>query len=113
VAAITQQITYNEFLPMVLGKEVMSQHDLILLKEGYFDGYDRYQYFIYHIPMNFSHMEASFLMMQFCLSVRRGTSTNELDAETYTVVRCWPIKNSSTIKNLKNQESKDPLSKKM
>ncbi len=43
VAAITQQITYNEFLPMVLGKEVMSQHDLILLKEGYFDGYDRYQ----------------------------------------------------------------------
>jgi hypothetical protein len=42
VAAITQQITYNEFLPMVLGKEVMSQHDLILLKDGYFDGYDRY-----------------------------------------------------------------------
>jgi hypothetical protein len=42
MAAISQQITYNEFLPMVLGKEVMHQHDLILLKEGYFDGYDRY-----------------------------------------------------------------------
>jgi peroxidase len=41
MAAISQQITYNEFLPMVLGKEVMHQHDLILLKEGYFDGYDR------------------------------------------------------------------------
>ena len=42
MAAISQQITYNEFLPMVLGKEVMHQHDLILLKEGYFDGYDRW-----------------------------------------------------------------------
>ena len=42
MAAISQQITYNEFLPMVLGKEVMHQHDLILLKEEYFDGYDRW-----------------------------------------------------------------------
>ena len=27
---------------MVLGKEVMHQHDLVLLKDGYFDGYDQY-----------------------------------------------------------------------
>ena len=25
---------------MMLGKEVMHQHDLVLLKDGYFDGYD-------------------------------------------------------------------------
>jgi len=41
-AALVQHITYNEFLPMVLGKEVMHQHDLVLLKDGYFDGYDQY-----------------------------------------------------------------------
>ena len=42
IAALVQQVTYNEFLPMVLGKEVMHAHDLVLLKDGYFDGYDRY-----------------------------------------------------------------------
>ena len=41
-AAVIQHITYNEFLPMVLGKEVMQRHDLILQKEGYYDGYDPY-----------------------------------------------------------------------
>lgn len=41
IAALIQHITYNEFLPMVLGKEVMQRNDLVLLKEGYFDGYDR------------------------------------------------------------------------
>jgi hypothetical protein len=39
-AALVQHITYNEFLPMVLGKEVMQRHGLILNKNGYFDGYD-------------------------------------------------------------------------
>jgi len=39
-AAMVQHITYNEFLPMVLGKEVMQRHGLILNKNGYFDGYD-------------------------------------------------------------------------
>jgi len=42
IAALVQHVTYNEFLPMVLGKEVMHSHDLVLLKDGYFDGYDRY-----------------------------------------------------------------------
>ena len=60
-AALIQHITFNEFLPMVLGKEVMHAHDLVLLKvtrlsigirkecvqgdlfqDGYFDGYDPY-----------------------------------------------------------------------
>uniref|UniRef100_A0A0N7ZBE7 Uncharacterized protein n=1 Tax=Scylla olivacea TaxID=85551 RepID=A0A0N7ZBE7_SCYOL len=40
LAAITQHITYNEFLPMVLGKEVMQKYNLILEKHGYFKGYD-------------------------------------------------------------------------
>jgi hypothetical protein len=38
--AVMQHITYNEFLPMVLGREIMEKHQLILLKSGYFDGYD-------------------------------------------------------------------------
>jgi len=35
-----QHITYNEFLPLVLGKEVMAKFGLLLQKEGYWDGYD-------------------------------------------------------------------------
>ena len=42
VIAMIQHITYNEFLPMVLGKEVMTRHNLILGKSGYFEGYDPY-----------------------------------------------------------------------
>ena len=42
VIAMIQHITYNEFLPMVLGKEVMTRHNLILNKNGYFEGYDPY-----------------------------------------------------------------------
>jgi hypothetical protein len=38
--AVMQHITYNEFLPMVLGKELMEKHQVILHKSGYFDGYD-------------------------------------------------------------------------
>ena len=40
MAALVQQITYNEFLPMVLGKDLMSAHRLILEREGYWNGYD-------------------------------------------------------------------------
>jgi hypothetical protein len=38
--AIIQHITYNEFLPIVLGKEVMDKFALLTQKEGYWDGYD-------------------------------------------------------------------------
>eukprot|EP00095_Tigriopus_kingsejongensis_P001646 snap_masked-scaffold801_size95070-processed-gene-0.1 protein:Tk01646 transcript:snap_masked-scaffold801_size95070-processed-gene-0.1-mRNA-1 annotation:"hypothetical protein DAPPUDRAFT_224067" len=40
IGALQQQITFNEFLPMVLGREVMEKHDLMLVKDGYLDGYD-------------------------------------------------------------------------
>jgi peroxidase len=42
LAAMVQHITYNEFLPMVLGKEVMQRHGLVLVKNGYADSYDSY-----------------------------------------------------------------------
>ncbi|CAL8144204.1 unnamed protein product [Orchesella dallaii] len=40
VIAEIQHITYNEFLPLVLGKEVMAKFGLLLQKEGFWDGYD-------------------------------------------------------------------------
>nr|XP_018909743.1 PREDICTED: peroxidase-like [Bemisia tabaci] len=40
VIAEIQHITYNEFLPIILGKEVMEKFNLLTEKEGYWDGYD-------------------------------------------------------------------------
>lgn len=40
VAALVQQITYNEFLPMVLGKDVMERFDLLPLRDGYSNTYN-------------------------------------------------------------------------
>ncbi|XP_037912558.1 peroxidase [Hermetia illucens] len=38
--AIIQHITFNEFLPILLGKEVLEKFGLVLQKHGYWDGYD-------------------------------------------------------------------------
>lgn len=38
--AIIQQITYNEFLPILLGKDVMDKFGILTQKDGYWDGYD-------------------------------------------------------------------------
>ncbi|KAI5748595.1 hypothetical protein M8J76_000496 [Diaphorina citri] len=40
IIAEIQHITYNEFVPTLLGKEVMNKFGLTLQKEGYWDGYD-------------------------------------------------------------------------
>ncbi|XP_017781292.1 PREDICTED: thyroid peroxidase-like [Nicrophorus vespilloides] len=40
VGALIQQITYKEFLPVLLGEEVMRLFDLDLLQKGYYNGYD-------------------------------------------------------------------------
>ncbi|XP_023289006.1 uncharacterized protein LOC105701425 isoform X2 [Orussus abietinus] len=40
VAALVQHITYREFLPIVLGHEVMKLFNLEILKKGYYEGYD-------------------------------------------------------------------------
>ncbi|XP_076292482.1 uncharacterized protein LOC143214865 [Lasioglossum baleicum] len=40
VGAVTQHITYREFLPIVLGLDVMKIFDLEVLKKGYYEGYN-------------------------------------------------------------------------
>ncbi|XP_068084341.1 thyroid peroxidase [Anabrus simplex] len=40
VIAMMQHITYHEFLPLVLGPDVVKLFNLVLSKRGYYDGYD-------------------------------------------------------------------------
>ncbi|GAB6032280.1 hypothetical protein CHUAL_010921 [Chamberlinius hualienensis] len=40
VIAISQFITYNEFLPLLLGKDLVEKYELLPLKVGYYDAYD-------------------------------------------------------------------------
>ncbi|KAJ8664263.1 hypothetical protein QAD02_005925 [Eretmocerus hayati] len=40
VGAIVQHITYREFLPIVLGPDIMKIFDIEPLKRGYYEGYD-------------------------------------------------------------------------
>ncbi|CAH0563490.1 unnamed protein product [Brassicogethes aeneus] len=40
VAAQLQHVTYNEFLPILLGKSTMEKFELLPKKKGYFEGYN-------------------------------------------------------------------------
>ncbi|XP_025074585.1 uncharacterized protein LOC105429244 [Pogonomyrmex barbatus] len=40
VGAVVQHITYREFLPIILGRQVMKIFDLEVLKKDYYEGYD-------------------------------------------------------------------------
>lgn len=40
IGALIQHITYREFLPIILGAEVMRLFDLNLVKKGYYKGYN-------------------------------------------------------------------------
>ncbi|XP_046610472.1 uncharacterized protein LOC124300423 isoform X1 [Neodiprion virginianus] len=40
IGAIVQHITYREFLPIVLGPEVIKAFDLEIKRKGYYEGYD-------------------------------------------------------------------------
>ena len=41
IIAQLQHVTYNEYLPVLLGKELMDAAGLTLLQDGYYDGYDQ------------------------------------------------------------------------
>lgn len=40
IGALVQHVTYREFLPVVLGKEVVELFKLGLVKKGFYEGYD-------------------------------------------------------------------------
>ncbi|KAK8737060.1 hypothetical protein OTU49_004780, partial [Cherax quadricarinatus] len=42
VTAVNQHVTYNEWIPRVLGWNAVNLYELNLLPEGYFEGYDPY-----------------------------------------------------------------------
>ena len=40
VGAMVAHITYNEFIPIIVGNKIMNKYGISLLKHGYYSGYD-------------------------------------------------------------------------
>lgn len=65
VGALIQHITFAEFLPRVLGPEVMKENSLDLLQSGYFTGYRQD---CDHVMLN-EFSGAAFRSRQICQTV--------------------------------------------
>ncbi|XP_042884671.1 chorion peroxidase-like [Penaeus japonicus] len=77
VIAEVQHITFNEFLPLLLGKEVMAEYGLLPEKEGYWHGYD---------PTEDPSMTAGFVAAAFRFGHSLLPSTVERWSPSHTMI---------------------------
>nr|XP_027209255.1 chorion peroxidase-like isoform X2 [Penaeus vannamei] len=77
IIAEVQHITFNEFLPLLLGKEVMAEYGLLPEKEGYYHGYD---------PTEDPSMTAGFVSAAYRFGHSLLPSTVERWSPSHTII---------------------------